>query len=323
MAVAFDVSKPQVCYYCGFVYYRGRKTKYCSAECQKESGMNKAREDRVERSVNKTDTCDACGKQYKPRTSTGRYCSVECRRTAKNNRPRSPVSNMPMESVTYVCSHCGKEYHPKNSERNKYCSRECYFAAKHERSIDRAEILKSEKANKPGHIQNCIICGKNINGRYLRKYCDECGKIVAIKQATELAASKKDTKARKCRKCGKDFEPAYGNKKRNFCSNDCCKRYHKRASKRIRRAKKKDAYVSHVSEIEIYERDNWTCQLCGKRVNRKLISPHPMSATIDHIIPLAKGGTHEPKNAQLAHRICNCKKSDGVGPNGDQLRLFG
>lgn len=35
-------------------------------------------------------------------------------------------------------------------------------------------------------------------------------------------------------------------------------------------------------------------------------------ATIDHIIPLSKGGTHTYNNVQLAHYICNSKKSDKI-----------
>ena len=33
-----------------------------------------------------------------------------------------------------------------------------------------------------------------------------------------------------------------------------------------------------------------TCGICGHPVDFSLKSPHPMSAQIDHIIPIAKGG---------------------------------
>jgi 5-methylcytosine-specific restriction endonuclease McrA len=29
---------------------------------------------------------------------------------------------------------------------------------------------------------------------------------------------------------------------------------------------------------------------------------------MDHIVPFAAGGTHEPANVQLAHRVCNSRK---------------
>ncbi|MEO3856223.1 HNH endonuclease signature motif containing protein [Acrocarpospora sp. B8E8] len=37
--------------------------------------------------------------------------------------------------------------------------------------------------------------------------------------------------------------------------------------------------------------------------------------TLDHVIPLAKGGLHEPGNLQLAHFICNSTKRDLVTAN--------
>lgn len=55
------------------------------------------------------------------------------------------------------------------------------------------------------------------------------------------------------------------------------------------------------------------CAICGKPVDKKLPYPHPMSATVDHIIPLAKGGhPSDINNMQLAHLICNRLKSDKI-----------
>ena len=53
------------------------------------------------------------------------------------------------------------------------------------------------------------------------------------------------------------------------------------------------------------------CGICGKPVDFSLKYPHPLSPTIDHIIPLAKGGhPSDIDNLQLAHRCCNRQKSD-------------
>ncbi|MEV6398476.1 HNH endonuclease [Streptomyces sp. NPDC051907] len=35
-----------------------------------------------------------------------------------------------------------------------------------------------------------------------------------------------------------------------------------------------------------------------------------MSASLDHIIPLARQGDHTRINVQLAHLLCNLRKSD-------------
>ena len=55
------------------------------------------------------------------------------------------------------------------------------------------------------------------------------------------------------------------------------------------------------------------CGICGKPVDFNLKYPHPLSPTLDHIIPLAKGGhPSDISNLQLAHRCCNRQKADKV-----------
>src|SRR5690625_4809043 len=64
-----------------------------------------------------------------------------------------------------------------------------------------------------------------------------------------------------------------------------------------------------------------TCGICGHPVDFSLKSPHPMSATIDHIIPIAKGGhPSDIDNLQLAHWTCNRQKSDKIFKQGHQTK---
>lgn len=53
------------------------------------------------------------------------------------------------------------------------------------------------------------------------------------------------------------------------------------------------------------------CGICGKPVDFSYRYPHPLSPTVDHIIPVSKGGhPSDIANLQLAHRCCNREKSD-------------
>lgn len=88
-----------------------------------------------------------------------------------------------------------------------------------------------------------------------------------------------------------------------------------------RRARLSNAFVSDVDRLAIFERDGWRCQLCRRLVLRSKAVPHLRAATLDHIIPISRGGTHEPSNVQLACFKCNCSK--GPGAANDQLRLIG
>lgn len=49
--------------------------------------------------------------------------------------------------------------------------------------------------------------------------------------------------------------------------------------------------------------------------------PERMSASLDHVIPLAAGGPHTPENLQLAHLRCNAKK--GARGGNEQVLLIG
>ena len=54
-----------------------------------------------------------------------------------------------------------------------------------------------------------------------------------------------------------------------------------------------------------------TCGICGRPVDFNIKTPEPMSAVIDHIIPVSKGGhPSDMDNLQLAHWTCNRQKSD-------------
>ena len=53
------------------------------------------------------------------------------------------------------------------------------------------------------------------------------------------------------------------------------------------------------------------CYICGGEVDKTLPAYHPMSAEIDHIIPVSKGGDPSVmENLGLCHRKCNRAKSD-------------
>ena len=91
---------------------------------------------------------------------------------------------------------------------------------------------------------------------------------------------------------------------------------------RKRHALKHQTQVEPINEKEVYLRDGWICQICHKRVNKKLRYPDPMSPSMDHIIPLSKDGTHMYSNVQLTHWGCNNKKKNANLPQGEQLRIF-
>lgn len=68
-----------------------------------------------------------------------------------------------------------------------------------------------------------------------------------------------------------------------------------------------------VDRQAIIARDGSRCHVCHRIVREDI--------TLDHLIPLSKGGIHNAQHLAVACRSCNAKRGDGRLPA--QLRLFG
>ncbi|MEW2415301.1 HNH endonuclease signature motif containing protein [Streptomyces sp. NPDC046866] len=67
---------------------------------------------------------------------------------------------------------------------------------------------------------------------------------------------------------------------------------------------------------EIAERDNWSCSLCALPVDPTVAWPASQSPSLDHRVPISKGGAHDPSNVFLAHLSCNSSKGDRMPGDG-------
>lgn len=80
------------------------------------------------------------------------------------------------------------------------------------------------------------------------------------------------------------------------------KRTSRRRAERLRAVPR-----DRVDRETIFERDNWICGICGGQVR-------PKDATLDHIVPVARGGAHTADNLRLAHHICNSRRGADKQP---------
>lgn len=127
-----------------------------------------------------------------------------------------------------------------------------------------------------------------------------------------------------CRECGKVFtvrqlresNPWYFSDSPTFCCNECSKRYHRRNSRHRRREHL--VCGDGVSLTQLIDRDEGICYLCGKPVDKNDFNitddgwfvAGPSYPSVDHVVPLARGGINDMSNARLAHCRCNALKSD-------------
>ena len=69
---------------------------------------------------------------------------------------------------------------------------------------------------------------------------------------------------------------------------------------------------------EMYaRRDGWACQLCGGEIPRQIVVNDDHNLVIDHIRPVAAGGTDHPSNVRAAHQAC--ERSRRHSPEGEEF----
>lgn len=78
------------------------------------------------------------------------------------------------------------------------------------------------------------------------------------------------------------------------------------AKKHRRRARERAAFVEDVDPAVVYVRDGGVCWLCSRPVPR--VVGDALSPSLDHVVPLVRGGDHSYANVRLAHFVCNARK---------------
>lgn len=76
---------------------------------------------------------------------------------------------------------------------------------------------------------------------------------------------------------------------------------------------KRQSQTTHANRIaheQLAERDGLECYLCHDLIDMTLPKTSKFGATIDHVVPLSRGGSDELDNLRLAHWTCNLAKSN-------------
>lgn len=201
----------------------------------------------------------------------------------------------PFKMKCKICGHV--------QERSASCIREGH----HDVACNKCKLIKST-INRMAAIKNKKE--KRIKEEYRIKVKTEIEKLKKI--------SKNHRYYRSCSECGKGYFADRSNSV--TCSNECQNHRNNRL-KEIRRREqlKKNGKINYNISLEkLIKRDNGICQLCGQPVNNNdcqmtdegYFVAGKQYPSIDHIIPVSKGGTHTWDNVQLAHRHCNSIKKD-------------
>lgn len=175
-----------------------------------------------------------------------------------------------------ACKHCAQV--EKEKQAAEASARKAYKRriAALQRSIEKEIKNFSEKLE--AEYRECADCGLLFYSSTAKKRCQECG------EKARAISKRKDNARREVK----------------------------------RRAKLSAAMVDKdINLVDLFKKSNGVCYLCGKpcdiedrREANGTIICGDMYPSIDHVIPLARGGQHSWNNVRLAHRICNSLKSD-------------
>lgn len=305
-AAAYSSLSDKACRVCGSVLtvtQARNALKVCSRQCMLRS-MEQAR----------TKECAICGDQFKAKYSGQACCSSVC---ANVHAGKTRAAKAILPTIVATCKHCGKRYTPKAANRLDYCSRECAYAAKREiaKKCPVCGLTATQHATGnfcPVAIEtSCAYCGKTFLAHRGRKCCSQtCYKARASRISCDYAHAKllaRVPMTKPCAHCGKEFSLVM-RPDRIYCSERCAERAAKNNRMHYERQADIHPRASPVHRARIFKRDNYVCKICGQPIDFGLPPGDPMSGTIDHIIPLSKGGWHGPDNVQSAHLRCNSKK---------------
>lgn len=273
-----------------------------------------------------TSTCAHCQKPFSyPKPKRGRlrkWCSHKCRGRHQRRDSAATINGRHV----LECVICSAVFTAKR-DFAKACSKECR---------KRWLAVKQAKTRR-AHVGTCKLCGMQFTGDPDRTVCSkECrGKhnnarrqhnrsvaaaITSIDRELNrinAAITKAIGPARKCKDCGAVLTHRYA----RAC--DTCRRTKKRSDKTHRsRARRLGVHHEHVANEAVFSRDLWRCQHCGCRCHRPTGAYSTREATLDHIVPMSKGGPHTYENTQLLCRQCNTKKSNRMSRQ-EQLRMIG
>lgn len=226
-----------------------------------------------------------------------------------------------MEDTTRLCPECGMAMPPvKHGGRGglkRFCSERCrvrvyrrehpeYVAKSRERGRIRAQKKAAER-DLADPRPRCRNCGEEMRRRKDAVYCD------AQLCRTAKYHAKQASRPR-CSTEGCDY-PVIA---RGLCGSHYSVEWRSenldrsRANAKRRRAVKRGARVEDFASAEVFERDGWICGLCSAPIPRDAVWPDLLSPSVDHIVPLSRGGEHSMANVQASHLSCNSRKQASV-----------
>lgn len=144
--------------------------------------------------------------------------------------------------------------------------------------------------------QPCVVCGSDERTCELRRFCSwACRQLHVVHEGSVPASVG-------CVLCGMTIDLTVRGKGGQ----------RKKVSTKLCRPCRQDYSKYKMTARQLALRDGPVCGICRGPVDMAVrrADDAKWCASVDHVLPRALGGSHEPDNLQLAHLHCNQVKSD-------------
>lgn len=222
--------------------------------------------------------CQVCGSGFEGKLANGLYCGATCRNRADKARRKA------------------------DGRWDEY------------RRRPHVRVKRNEKILR---VTSCSVCGASVvraatpDGR--RPACSQMCRTFMLHDHWPTSAVPLRHRSRvvstTCAWCGDEVLTSPGSR-RKYCGTRCSRR-RKSSTRDAKKRARWAVRLERISRSGVLARDSYACKLCDEPLAMHRQVPHPLAPTLDHVIPLAKGGDHADDNLQAAHFICNVLKNDG------------
>ena len=253
-------------------------------------------------------TCKQCGTSP---IAGYKFCSPECRSAFADADKPQRLIQPPAIIQDLACVVCDSLFNRRTKGRDAglCCSRACGFELQRRRGRERREATEA--------LNTLRRCERHSRDQVARE-------AAAREREVALILRNEAHAGRPCRTCGKAVGYSGSGVPKAYCSIGCRPRTavdprDRRIRKGVDRARRYGVLAEPIDPIAIMERDGWRCHICGGIAPRDRRGTMQWDAPeLDHIIPLARGGSHAPSNVACAHRACNIAKGDAEASTSPQ-----
>lgn len=241
------------------------------------------------------------------RTYCARHGCLQDKETVRKNRNTNPPN-----SKAYV-----KTVIETNNPEWEYIGG--YVTNRSQITVKHIRCGRTKAARYDGLITNGCVCADCKRDEIAQRKAEarerkaQENKQKRLRREREKAQRKEDRK-HPCAVCGAITS------KRKYCSDKCARKADNKR-REVKHRMRGAVVDKDITLMGLYTRDKGVCYLCGGvcdwndyKVTEGTTICGDNYPSIDHVIPLSKGGKHAWANVRLAHRSCNTKKGATLSP---------